>query len=441
MKTEPKLAELAAATPTSRDRYVDLLRAFSILVVVLGHWLMAIVYFEDGRLDGANALDVVPGLWLATWVLQVMPLFFFVGGFSNSVAWKSTTRRGKGIGDFVRSRTERLMRPTLVFAGAWTVVALGASLVSGDSFNEMARATALLAKPLWFLAVYLLVVALAPAMLSLHDRFGVRVLVALAGAAVVIDLIRLVGGLTIVGYLNFAFVWLFAHQLGLFYADGSLARLSRRAFAAIGAAALGLLTALTASGVYSPSMVGMETERASNNSPPTICLIVLTVWLVSVAMIVRPAATRWLERRRNWTAVVAANSMIMTIFLWHLTALLVVVLALYPIGFPQPEGGTAAWWALRPAWIAILIVVLAGFVAAFARFERPRLHPGEPRRSTPGALAVVVGVACLVAGLAGLAQSGFAFRMEQPIALTSPLVNCALLFGGHRMIIGGRARS
>ena len=61
MKSETKIAALAGATPTSRDRYVDLLRAFSILVVVLGHWLMAIVYLKDGRLDGASALDVVPG--------------------------------------------------------------------------------------------------------------------------------------------------------------------------------------------------------------------------------------------------------------------------------------------------------------------------------------------------------------------------------------------
>lgn len=440
MKTEPKLAELAGATPASRDRYVDLLRAFSILVVVLGHWLMAIVYMEDGRLDGANALDVIPGLWVATWVLQVMPLFFFVGGFSNSVAWKSTIKRGKGMGAFVRSRTERLMRPTLVFAGAWTATAVGAALIWPDSFNEMARATELLAKPLWFLAVYLLVVALAPAMLSLHERFGARVLIALAASAVVVDLIRLVGGLTIVGYVNFALVWLFAHQLGFFYADGSLARLSRRSFAAIAATALALLTLLTASGVYSPSMVGMETERASNNSPPTICLIVLTVWLVSAAMIVRPAVTRWLERPRNWIAVVGANSMIMTIFLWHLTALLVAVLALYPLGFPQPEGGTAAWWALRPAWIAILIVVLAAFVSVFARFERPRLHPRGSERPPAGGLLVVAGVACLVAGLAGLAQSGFAFRPEQPFGVTSPLVTGLLLFGGHRMIMGGWAR-
>jgi fucose 4-O-acetylase-like acetyltransferase len=434
MKTETNLARLAAATPASRDRYVDLLRAFSILVVVVGHWLMAVVYLEDGRLDGANALDIVPGLWLATWLLQVMPLFFFVGGFSNSVAWRSAVARGTGAGGFLRSRSERLMRPTLVFAGAWTGLAVIANVVSPDSSAAMARATELLAKPLWFLAVYLLVVALAPAMLSLHERYGGRVLVVLAASAVVVDVVRIVGGVTIVGYLNFAFVWLFAHQLGFFYADGTLTKLSRRALAAIAGGALTVLTVLTGSGIYSPSMVGMETERASNNSPPSVCLIVLTIWLVSAAMAVRPAVTRWLARRRNWTIVVAANSMIMTIFLWHLTALLIAVLALYPIGFPQPDGGTAEWWALRPLWLTVLAVVLAGLVAVFARFERPRLSPHGPVRTGAHGAVAGLGVVCLVAGLAGFAQSGFA--LHAPGLLANPLINCALLFVGHRMLLG-----
>ena len=36
------LKELAAATPASRDRYVDFLRAASIAGVVFGHWFIAI---------------------------------------------------------------------------------------------------------------------------------------------------------------------------------------------------------------------------------------------------------------------------------------------------------------------------------------------------------------------------------------------------------------
>ena len=54
-------------------------------------------------------------------------------------------------------------------------------------------------------------------------------------------------------------------------------------------------------------------------------LIALTIWLVSLTMLARTRVTSWLQRSRPWSAVIAANSMIMTVFLWHLSAMLVAV--------------------------------------------------------------------------------------------------------------------
>jgi peptidoglycan/LPS O-acetylase OafA/YrhL len=338
---------MVEATPEGRDRYVDLLRAFSILVVVVGHWLMAVIYLDSDGIRGSNALDVVPGLWLLTWVLQVMPLFFVVGGFSNLVAWRSLRRKHLSYASFLRSRVVRLMRPTLVFVAAWTGAAILIHLAFPGSSDGLGVATELVAKPLWFLAVYVLVVALAPLMIALHDRHGLAVPLAMVLGAAFVDVLRIGFGIPAIGYLNFAFVWLFAHQLGFFYADGVLTSLSRRFLVGLAAASLGILTVLTAAGIYSPSMVGMKTSAASNNSPPTVCLILLTIWLTSGAMLLRPAATRWLQHRKVWASVIVANSMIMTIFLWHLTAALVAVLVLFPVGFPQPRGGSALWWAWR----------------------------------------------------------------------------------------------
>ena len=84
--------ELAAATPGTRDRYVDLLRVASLGTVVLGHWLMAAVT-GDGV---GNLLAVVPGLQMLTWVLQIMPVFFFVGGFSHALSYRSLRRKQPG---------------------------------------------------------------------------------------------------------------------------------------------------------------------------------------------------------------------------------------------------------------------------------------------------------------------------------------------------------
>lgn len=332
----PSLAEMAAATPANRDRYVDFLRALSIAVVVFGHWLMAIVYFDGDAISGESALAVIPGLWLATWVLQVMPLFFFVGGFSNSVTLDASSRRGESYASFLNGRVARLMRPTAIFIGAWMALAAVLELLPGDGADTFLESSRHIAKPLWFLGVYVIAVALAPVMQRLHRHFGMKVPVALASAALIVDIVRLGLGLPFAGYLNFAFVWLFAHQLGFFYADGTLTRCSRRMLGAVAGVGLAGLVVLTNIGVYSPSMVGMPGSGASNNDPPSICIIALTLWLVGAAMLARDKVSDWLQRPRAWAGVIGANSVIMTVYLWHLTALLIAVLVFYPIGFPQP---------------------------------------------------------------------------------------------------------
>ncbi len=403
--TRSRVAGLAAATPASRDRYVDFLRALSIAVVVFGHWLMAIVFFDGGRVSGENALEAIDGLWVLTWVLQVMPVFFFVGGFSNLVSLNAAYEKGETPGMFIRSRVERLMRPTVVFIAVW----LGAAFVLENVFGlgpAVEHGTALIAKPVWFLAVYTLVISLAPAMLALHRRFGVRVPLAMVAGTAAVDILRIGGGIELLGYLNFAFVWLFAHQLGFFYGDGTLTKLSSRVFAGAAATGLVALAVLTNIGVYSRSMVGVTGDGVSNNDPPSICVIALTVWLVSLVMLARPKVTTWLQHPRAWMAVIAANSMIMTVFLWHLTAMLVTVVVAFPLGFPQPAGGTAAWWLTRPLWLLLLTVALVPLVAVFARFERVG-RAGRPNRGA-GAASTVVGVALLVIGMSGFAQGGFA---------------------------------
>ena len=152
MPTPTRTADrVAAATPAERDRFADLLRVASILVVVAGHWLMAVVGWRGGRVEGGNAIALVPGLWLATWLLQVMPLFFFVGGLANLVS----ARRGGGWAGFVRGRAARLLRPTVAFLAAWT--AAGAVLGAAGVPEAVLRpVTRLVVQPLWFLGLYLL---------------------------------------------------------------------------------------------------------------------------------------------------------------------------------------------------------------------------------------------------------------------------------------------
>jgi hypothetical protein len=224
--------------------------------------------------------------------------------------------------------------------------------------------------PLWFLAVYTGVTLLTPATSRLHRALGPFALV-LAGSAIALaDLGRFHYGVEPLGLLNSLLVFLFAHQLGYFYRDGTLTNIGRRGQAALLVGAFTLLTVVTAAGIYPHSMVAVAGDPISNMYPTTACIAVLAVFQAAVAMLVRPAATRWLEGRTAWRSVVAVNGVAMTVFIWHMTALLVAIEVLDELGLHTLSRPTTVWWVQRPFWLVVPAMVLAGFVATFSRFEQ-----------------------------------------------------------------------
>ncbi|MDQ4095746.1 MAG: acyltransferase [Actinomycetota bacterium] len=377
-----RLEELAEKTPPDRDRYVDFLRAFSIATVVVGHWFIALIWVENERIGVYNAVGVTSGLWLATWVLQVMPLFFFVGGFSNLKTFESMKSRGDTYRDFMRTRASRLLRPTAVFVAVWIVIQAVFHLVDVGG-DDLVRVSMLPFGPMWFLFVYLGVIAAVPVTVWLHRRYGPKVAVLLVIATIVVDLLRFAADVPGVGWLNLAFVWLLAHQLGYFYADGDLPRLSSRALWALAGTGLAGLVVLTNIGVYPRSMVGTDVEALSNMNPPTVCIVALTLWLVGLAMSLRDRVNGWLAKKRPWMVVIAANSLIMTVFLWHLTAYLAAIVFLRPLGLGETGDSTLSWWLQRPLWQVVPALLLAPLVLVFGRFERPRPAARPEARARP----------------------------------------------------------
>jgi hypothetical protein len=425
-------AALAAATPAGRDRYVDLLRVVSLGVVIAGHWLMAVpVIGADGTVRVTNVLALVPALRPATWLLQVMPVFFLVGGFAHATALASIARRGGGYADFARSRTARLLRPTVVFAGVWLALALAAAL-AGQDRGLVRVALRTVAQPLWFLGVYLGLVALAPVMWRLHRRFGAAVPVALLAAAVVVDVLRF-HGYPRVALLNLLIVWAGVHQLGFLYADGTLQRGGRRLGLLLTGGGLGAVVLLTTVGPYPVSMVGVPGEEISNMSPPTIALAAHAVWLVGLVLLLREAATARLRRARVWRAVVAANGLAMTAFLWHLSAAFVVLATFGGLSAGTP--GSAGWWATRPLWIGAAALVTAVLVCCFRRFDAARpavIAPGPAGRAAAGAALCTLGVLGIsMVGFGGLLEGRTAtllvLPVTAPVAVTLVALGAALL--------------
>jgi Acyltransferase family len=400
------LQDLVARTPASRDRTVDFLRAVSIIAVVIGHWFISIVWWQDGIIRSTSAVGVTSYLWLGTWFLQVMPIFFFVGGFSNYVAYTATIERGGSAGGFVRTRVVRLLRPSSVFVAVWAVVLVALHLgdVGAAAGPHLWGETRLLRGvlppgatipfgPLWFLAAYLVVVAVAPWTIALHRRFGLRVPAVMVVGAIACDAIGFIGGVGWVRWLNVGFVLLFPHQLGHAFGDGSMPTWPRWTFVSMVVVGLGGLMLLTnpdlfrlagdarfdwfpGIGHYPKSLLGTDLEHVSNAYPPTLCFLLGGIWSIGAAMLLRPAMSRWLQRARVWAGTIFINSVIMTLFLWHMTAFLLAVLLLWPLGFGRDHDSTPRWWLERPLWIAVSALILAALVAVFGRFERPRPDRG-----------------------------------------------------------------
>jgi fucose 4-O-acetylase-like acetyltransferase len=393
------IGDLAVATPASRERYVDFLRAVSILVVVVGHWTIALIFWDDGVIRSTSAIGKAPGLWLATWLFQVMPVFFFVGGYANYVAYQSARRRGDSLRTFIGARVRRLLVPSLVLVAVWGAVQVilhitDTGATTGPRIADLALLRGVRPPgqtipfgPLWFLGVYLVVVCISPLTVALHRRFRWWVPAVMVVGTVGADAVGFLGGQSGIRYLNAVFVFLLPHQLGHFYGDGSVDRWSRAALAGLAAVGLGGLVLLTnpwlfvalagdrrfewfpGIGHYPRSMLGTDVEKVANTYPPTVCFMLVGFWLIGLVLLLRPAVSRWLQRPGPWRATILGNAWIMTLFLWHMTAYLVAILLLWPLGFGQEHEPTARWWLERPLWVAGPGVILVGLIALFGRFE------------------------------------------------------------------------
>ncbi|MBV9314970.1 MAG: acyltransferase [Pseudonocardia sp.] len=419
------------AAGADRDRYVDLLRLFSIVMVAIGHWVLALL-----GLYGSGGITTTTPAMLATWLWQVMPLFFFVGGFAHACA----LRHRPSLATFLRGRLDRLLRPALVFVGVWTGLALILGF-AGAATGQVGFGLRKVTSVLWFLGVYLLVVLLAPAMMWLHRRYGLWVVPALGLVAAVVDVIALGRQRPEAGVLNVLFVWLAVHQLGYGYADGSLLRGGRRLAALLAAGGLAATVLLVFGvGAYPVLMVGLPDNAQSNMAPPTLALLTQSVFLIGLALLLRPTGLEWLRRPRVWRVVAMGNTMVMTIFCWHLSAVAVVQLALLALGVQLPCADSPWWLAVLPAWLAACALSCAVTVRVFRSFE-------WFRSPTVGAAApAIAGGLTAASGLFILSQVGLdnltslRARVIDGIPVTAGLA-LALLTAGAVLLFAWRKSS
>ena len=105
----------------------------------------------------------------------------------------------------------------------------------------------------------------------------------------------------------------------------------------------------------------------------------VAVLQLSLLMLARPALLRWLRRPGPWRATIVVNTLVMTLFLWHITGLVLAAGTAYLAGVPLPDIGSAQWWLQKPVWLLAATAVTALLVRAF----HPWSDESWPREGGP----------------------------------------------------------
>ncbi|MET0704803.1 MAG: acyltransferase [Mycobacterium sp.] len=396
-----------------RELSADLYRVVAVVIVVIGHWLVSAVTYRDGSFGNEYPLDTLPWTQWLTLVFQVVPVFFLVGGYASAASW--TKWRGEGLAapDWVRQRLGAILGPTTAYV-ALVLATVGVLSLVGIAGSPLSFGGWAVAMHLWFIPVYLLVLALTPLAVAAHRRWGLLVPALLAVAVAAIDIAGLAADIPGIGLANYVLCWGAVYQLGICWHGGALRGRGAAMLAAVAAVTVVVLLGLR---WYPISMVGAPGATAQNNFPPNFALLAFATAQTALLIAVAPAVTRRLAQAR-WLA--PANAKVMAVYLWQMVPVVIVALVGYPSGLlPQPEPGTAPWFWLRLLWLLILTVVLAVELTlvwlARAVFDRPLpvFAVGLPAWCASVVLAAGIGLAVVV--LVRFAVYGFAAGGRFPV--------------------------
>ncbi|MCX4435456.1 MULTISPECIES: acyltransferase family protein [Streptomyces] len=364
-----------AATPAERDRAVDALRAFAILGVVLGHWLVTALVADGGALHTASPLQHMPWLAPISWVFQTLAVFFLVGGHVATKSYASARARGTTYGRWLRARLTRLFKPVAAVLTLWTVATVGL-LASGTGVGTVHTLVKLALSPLWFLLVFAGLTAATPLLTRLNPLWPLAVVLH-------VDLMRFgLGGPSWLGWVNVAAGWMVPYTLGAAWTRGELDR--RRAGWVLLLCGAAATAALVTWAGYPASMVGVPGAAVSNLNPPTLAAVTFGVAQCGLALLLREPLRRWLRRPLAWAVVALVNLSAMTIFLWHQTSMMAVTALGLLVGrlpglHMVPDG--LGWVAARLAWLPVFAFALGVCWVAFRSYEQgPRRRSGRPSR-------------------------------------------------------------
>ncbi len=412
---------------SKRDLTLDLARVFCVLLVVLIHLLMTGVVVDSRSGIGLQrTLELQPWYPSATWVGQIMPLFFVIGGIVGLGAWRRLRERGGDAAGYVKSRVLRLAQPAFPLF-VFYAIAIGAGLIIIMTtgllgFRVLDGVIIGAGSPLWFIAAYALSQALLPFLARMHAVAPKRTVLVLLAGVILVDVLRYstmdLGMPSIwLGLLNLFFVWPLIQQIGFWYADGFFDRPWWQ-LALISLLALGMLWPLTTFGPYSIDML-------VNQNPPTLPLVVIGLSQAAFLRLLRRPLAALMRARPAQAFVFIAGSRLVTIYLWHLPMIVLIsgLALLIPGANPRPN--SAEWWWTRPIEYALILAGLFALSFLVGRFEQAR-----ETGFTPPAAIVALATALTMAVPVIMIPLGLDFALAIAGSITFGIA--ILILGGFR---------
>ncbi|GAB3134394.1 acyltransferase [Tsukamurella serpentis] len=370
---------------------MDVARIVSLLVVMFGHCVLLLATITESGVWVGNVLGVQPSLQPITWIVQVMPLFFLAGAASSAYGLRPDTAWG----GWLLGRAQRLARPVFWYLGFWSVVLVAVRAVAGDtSAVRLGQESVAL---LWFIGVYLLVLAFVPLLMRGGARALSALTVVLLAAAAGFDAARLATGAIAWGVPNFLVVWLIPVVIGVAYARGMILVRAAVVGAAVACCAA---VAIVIAGPYDVPLVVTGRESFSNTTPPTLLLGLHCVWVSLLFVAAAPVIGRWARSPRVWYPVAVGNVGAMTLYLWHIPAIGVSAVALHYLGSDAVDPARPGFWGAMALRVAVFVVVMVVLFVLLSPLEHRRLPWWDARVGASGARGAVVGSLVCVAGVA-----------------------------------------
>ncbi|MDT5069247.1 MAG: hypothetical protein QOK02_5402 [Mycobacterium sp.] len=412
--TFPSAAEIEASTPADRDRAIDVIRIVSLVGVIAGHAVMATSMIADGVFLWDNLLTTSAVFQALTWVFQIMPLFFFAGVAASIGSYRSNASWG----GWLLKRCTRLYRPVFYYLAFWAVALVALHHVLPEHVYEPIAGISI--QLLWFLGAYVLVLASVPLLARITT--GPRLLgavVAVYGVVAVVDAVRVTDpAWSTMGYLNML-AWLLPGMLGVAYRRRLL---TTRTALRIGVAMFVVNLGLLWMGPYELSLVGIESQHLKNMTPPSLLLAGHAIMLCAFAIAAAPGIGRWARRPRVWRLAVIGNTGAMTLYLWHMPALLGVHLAFDYLGLPRYPGQPHFLMLGTAQMVLVSLMVAAMFVVLRPLENDPLPLWDGGYVAAPGARSAAVGTLLSIAGAATLASVGWGLKEQGLFCVSVMLV-------------------